>query len=30
MTRDILKNEGVKGMFRGLTPTFAREMPGKN
>lgn len=28
MTRDIIKNEGFKGMFRGLVPTFAREMPG--
>lgn len=28
LTKQILKNEGVKGMFRGLTPTFAREMPG--
>lgn len=28
MTRDIIRNEGIKGMFRGLTPTFAREMPG--
>ena len=28
ITRDIIKNEGFKGMFRGLVPTFAREMPG--
>ncbi|XP_015782129.1 mitochondrial ornithine transporter 1 [Tetranychus urticae] len=28
MTRQILKDEGLIGMFRGLTPTFAREMPG--
>lgn len=28
LTKDILRNEGIKGMFRGLTPTFAREMPG--
>lgn len=28
LTRNILKTEGVRGMFRGLTPTFAREMPG--
>jgi solute carrier family 25 (mitochondrial ornithine transporter) member 2/15 len=24
LTKQILKTEGVKGMFRGLTPTFAR------
>lgn len=29
ITREIIKNEGFKGMFRGLVPTFAREMPGK-
>lgn len=28
LTKQILKAEGIKGMFRGLTPTFAREMPG--
>ncbi|KAK4016332.1 mitochondrial ornithine transporter 1 [Daphnia magna] len=28
ITREIIKNEGLKGMFRGLVPTFAREMPG--
>ncbi|CAH2016490.1 unnamed protein product [Acanthoscelides obtectus] len=28
LTCSILKNEGIKGMFRGLTPTLAREMPG--
>jgi solute carrier family 25 ornithine transporter 2/15 len=28
ITREIIKNEGFKGMFRGLVPTFAREMPG--
>jgi solute carrier family 25 ornithine transporter 2/15 len=28
LTRQILKTEGIQGMFRGLTPTFAREMPG--
>lgn len=28
LTKSILKTEGVPGMFRGLTPTFAREMPG--
>lgn len=28
LTSQILKTEGIKGMFRGLTPTFAREMPG--
>jgi solute carrier family 25 ornithine transporter 2/15 len=30
ITREIIKNEGFKGMFRGLVPTFAREMPGKH
>jgi len=30
ITREIIKNEGFKGMFRGLVPTFAREMPGIN
>jgi len=28
LTRDILRQEGVPGMFRGLTATFTREMPG--
>ncbi|KAI1280601.1 Mitochondrial ornithine transporter 1 [Halotydeus destructor] len=28
LTSDILKREGIPGMFRGLTSTMAREMPG--
>lgn len=28
LTRQILKTDGVPGLFRGLTSTFAREMPG--
>ncbi|CAD7089812.1 unnamed protein product [Hermetia illucens] len=28
LTRQILKSEGIPGLFRGLTPTFVREMPG--
>lgn len=28
LTRQILRTEGIPGMFRGLTSTFAREMPG--
>ncbi|CAG2183283.1 unnamed protein product, partial [Oppiella nova] len=28
LTRQILRDEGVPGMFRGLTSTMAREMPG--
>ncbi len=28
LTKQILKSEGIRGMFRGLGPTFAREMPG--
>ncbi len=28
LTGQILRNEGVPGLFRGLTPTFMREMPG--
>lgn len=28
LTKSVLKSEGIPGMFRGLTPTFAREMPG--
>ncbi|KAH9497757.1 hypothetical protein DERF_013716 [Dermatophagoides farinae] len=28
LTRNILKSEGIPGLFRGLTSTMAREMPG--
>ncbi|XP_063699343.1 mitochondrial ornithine transporter 1-like [Culicoides brevitarsis] len=28
LTKSVLKTEGVPGLFRGLTSTFAREMPG--
>lgn len=28
LTRQILKAEGIRGLFHGLTPTFTREMPG--
>lgn len=28
MTKDIIKNNGVVGLFRGLSSTIAREMPG--
>lgn len=28
LIRDILRQEGITGMFRGLVPTFAREVPG--
>ncbi|KAJ6637803.1 Mitochondrial ornithine transporter 1 [Pseudolycoriella hygida] len=28
LTKNVLKTEGIPGMFRGLTSTFAREMPG--
>ena len=28
LTADILKSDGIPGLFRGLKPTFAREMPG--
>lgn len=28
LTKDIIQREGVKGMFRGLGSTIAREMPG--
>jgi solute carrier family 25 ornithine transporter 2/15 len=28
LTGQILKSDGVGGLFRGLTPTFMREMPG--
>lgn len=28
LTKQILRAEGIAGMFRGLTSTFAREMPG--
>ena len=28
MTRQILKNQGMRGLFTGLSSTIAREMPG--
>jgi len=28
LTKQILRQEGMGGMFRGLTSTIAREMPG--
>lgn len=28
LTSQIIKKEGLPGLFRGLTPTLAREMPG--
>lgn len=28
LTRQILQQEGIQGMFRGLVPTFYREIPG--
>jgi len=28
LTQQIIREEGFRGMFRGLTATFAREMPG--
>ena len=28
LTQQILHTEGAQGLFRGLVPTFAREMPG--
>ena len=28
LTQQILRSEGVPGLFRGLKPTFMREMPG--
>lgn len=28
LTKQIIQTEGIAGMFRGLTPTFFREMPG--
>ena len=28
ITKEILRKEGIRGMFRGLTSTFMREMPG--
>lgn len=28
MTRSILRTEGIRGLFRGLTATLARECPG--
>ncbi|KAI3382277.1 hypothetical protein SNEBB_009803 [Seison nebaliae] len=27
-TRDIIRNDGLRGLMRGFTPTVAREMPG--
>lgn len=28
LTRQILRNEGIAGMYRGMTSTLMREMPG--
>lgn len=28
ITRDIIRTEGVRGLFRGLTTTLIRECPG--
>ena len=28
ITKQVLREEGIRGLFRGLVPTFAREMPG--
>lgn len=28
MTRNIIRTEGIRGLFRGLTTTFMRECPG--
>ena len=28
MTRHIIQTDGFMGLFRGLTPTMAREVPG--
>ena len=28
LTKEILRQEGVRGLFKGLTATFMREMPG--
>lgn len=28
LTQQIMQTEGLRGLFRGLVPTLAREMPG--
>jgi len=28
LTKQILREDGFRGLFRGLVPTFMREMPG--
>ena len=28
LTKEILKQEGIRGLFKGLTATFMREIPG--
>ena len=28
LTREILRSEGIRGLYKGLTSTFMREMPG--
>ena len=28
LTKQVVRTEGIQGLFRGLVPTFAREMPG--
>ncbi len=28
MTQQVLREDGLRGMFRGFVPTIAREMPG--